>query len=102
MNEYKNIKIKKQTPVGDWKNIREEFPTDEESQYLVRLDKGDYRRYFVCQLVEGAWNSKSRSLRGCSFDHFDFIFDEPDADQQAQAELIPDPEIPDCFWMRLE
>ena len=100
MNEYKNIKIKNPTPDGDWKNIREEFPTDEESQYLVRLDKGDFRRYFVCQLTDG-WDDK-KVLKGCSFDRFDFIYNEPDPDQQAQAELIPDPEVPDCYWMRLE
>jgi hypothetical protein len=102
MNEYKNIKIKNPTPVGDWKNIREEFPTDEESQYLVRLEKDGMRRYFVCQLVANAWNDKKKCLSGCSFDRFDFICDESDVEQQAQAELIPDPEVSDCFWMRLE
>jgi hypothetical protein len=88
--------------MGEWKRLRDAFPTDQESQYLVRIDKDGFRRYFVCELTESAWNSRLQ-LRGCSFDHFDFVYDDPaSSGEPEQADLIPDPEIPEAFWMELE
>ena len=98
--ELKNIKIKSEKPSGDWKNLREEFPTDMEAQYLVRADKDGLRRYFICELTEHVWDCR-KVLRGSSFDHFDFYYTEPDETAQ-QIDLIPNHEIPDCFWMVLE
>ena len=84
----------------EWKDLREAFPADHEAQYLVRIEKDGFTRFFVCVLTETAWEGRPQ-LRGCSYDGFNFVYDEPSGEPE-QPELIPDPDAPAAYWMPLD